>query len=115
MRQAAFVLVAACTSTPARPDFGQSRLEVTVNAADELEVQSIAPFAYKVRFGAGSTMPRELVVGNTNLLRADACPRESGIGVGLFPTYVVAAASDGSPELVGFHDVSLQGPAIARV
>ncbi len=70
---------------------------------------------YELQFAAtGVRLPSSLTIGGSpELLLGGGCPRESGIGFGVFPA-ITASGLNGSP---GSSDLTvvMSGPAIARV
>jgi hypothetical protein len=108
------VAVAGCASVPPSP---QDRVLLEVDSTTgRVSTTSEAPIQFTVQFAdRGVRMPQSIVLDGVNRVAPGECPREAGIGIGLFPAANASAPGLGGDEGTSTIDVDWSGPTLGRV
>jgi hypothetical protein len=98
------------------PPSPEERVLLEVNtAAGRVSTTSDAPIQFTLQFAdRGVRMPQSIVLDGVNRVAPGACPREAGIGIGLFPAANASAPGLGGDEGSSVLEFDWTGPTLAR-
>jgi hypothetical protein len=107
-------VAAGCASVPPSPE-ERTLLEVD-ETTGRTSTTSDAPMQFTLQFAdRGIRMPSSIQLDGVNRVAPGECPRESGIGIGLFPAANASAPGLGGDEGSSVLEVDWAGPTIGRI
>jgi hypothetical protein len=107
-------VAAGCATVPPGP---QDRVLLEVDSTTGLVATTDeAPIQFSLEFAErGVRMPQSIVLDGVNRVAPGECPRESGIGIGLFPAANASAQGLGGDAGSSVLEVDWSGPTLARI